>query len=139
MNAYIDPLYRPFGCPPDIVLDLPVPPSVNRTRKVDWRGHSKYVAWRREADKHFLLVKRENKGREITGQFEAIVTISGEHTSIDLDNGVKALLDYARRLELVPDDSPKYLRKLTVEWGKAQEGCRLTLRPIESDTAERAQ
>jgi hypothetical protein len=28
------------------------------------------------------------------------------------------------------DDSKKYLRRLTVEWGKAPMGCRLTLRSL---------
>ena len=36
--------------PKPIVLDLPVPPSVNRTRKVDWRARSATARWHAQAD-----------------------------------------------------------------------------------------
>jgi hypothetical protein len=39
---------------------------------------------------------------------------------------------YARRIELVRDDSPRYLRRLVVEWGEVPTGCRVTLTPISS-------
>ena len=35
----------PFACPPDTILDVPLPPSVNRTRKIYWRGHRQHEAW----------------------------------------------------------------------------------------------
>ena len=50
---------------------------------------------------------------------------------IDLDNGVKALIDYAKRLGLITDDSKKYLRELRVVWGYAPHGCRLILKARE--------
>jgi hypothetical protein len=34
----------------DIVLDLPVPPSVNRTRRVDWRSMARRRKWESAAD-----------------------------------------------------------------------------------------
>jgi hypothetical protein len=40
----------PFAVAPNIVLDLPPPLSVNRTRKVDWIGRRKFTAWQNVAD-----------------------------------------------------------------------------------------
>jgi hypothetical protein len=47
-----------------------------------------------------------------------------------LDNPLKALVDVVRRWGFVTDDSPKYLRKLVVEWGEAPEGVRVTVREV---------
>lgn len=124
----------PFLPPPDIVLDLPVPPSVNRTRRIDWSDRSK-ANWVTLADQCFTAAKcRVNdplRGRKMEGAFEAIIVLSRDHTKMDLDNSVKALIDYAKRIELIKDDSPRYMRRLTLEWGEAPTGCRLTLRPME--------
>jgi Holliday junction resolvase RusA-like endonuclease len=57
--------------------------------------------------------------------------LSEHHTKIDLDNGLKALIDYLRRIELIEDDSHKHMRRLVVEWGIAPMGCRVTVRPCE--------
>ena len=51
---------------------------------------------------------------------------------MDLDNCVKHLIDYARKIELIIDDSPKYMRRIVVDWGHAPEGVRLTLREVAS-------
>jgi hypothetical protein len=51
----------------DIVLDLPVPPSVNRTRRVDWRSMARRRKWESAADTLALL---NGKHRKITGRFE---------------------------------------------------------------------
>lgn len=122
----------PFSVPPEIVLDLPAPPSVNRTRKIDWKGKRQLIAWGNVADGYVLAAK----GRTISPlrlvkvpRFELLVTMSELHTRIDLDNGLKALIDYLRRIELIEDDSPKHMRRLVVEWGRAPFGCRVTVRP----------
>lgn len=119
---------------PDIVLDLPAPPSVNRTRRVDWRGMGRFKGWTRNADALVLA----SRGRMVNPQrwapplmrFEVRIVMSEHHTKIDLDNGVKWLIDYLRRIEVIVDDGPKHMRRLVVEWGLAPEGCRITLRPI---------
>jgi Holliday junction resolvase RusA-like endonuclease len=122
----------PFHCPPDVVLDLPAPPSVNRTRKIDWKGKKQLTSWGNVADGFVLAAK----GRKINPlqlrkipRFELLITISEHHTKIDLDNGLKALIDYLRRIELIEDDGPKHMRRLTVEWGLAPFGARVTVRP----------
>lgn len=117
----------PFACPPDIVLDLPAPLSVNRTRKIDWANHRKVKAWVREADMGFLLQKRKLPPA-IVGRHEIIITLA-ENTRIDADNTTKLAIDMIRRWHLVSDDSPQFMRRLTVEFGDV-EGCRVTVRPF---------
>ena len=63
----------------------------------------------------------------ITGRHELHITVSPS-VRLDLDNPLKAVIDAMRRFGLVTDDSPKYLRKLVVEWGEAPEGVRVTVR-----------
>jgi Holliday junction resolvase RusA-like endonuclease len=115
----------------ETVIDLPPPPSVNRTRRVDWSGHALVKAWRKHADG--LFYERQafhGRPKPVLGQFEATLILSEEHSGADLDNVVKVSVDYARHLKLIEDDGPKHMRKLTVLWGHAPHGCRLILRGI---------
>lgn len=128
-TSYIDP---PFAPPADIVIDLPAPPSVNRTRRIDWKGKRQLSTFCNVADAYVLAAK----GRSISPlrltkvpRFELLITMSEHHTKIDLDNGLKALIDYLRRIGLIEDDSPKHMRRLVVQWGTAPHGCRVTVRP----------
>lgn len=97
-----------------ITLDLPVPPSVNRTRRVDWRGARELSGWKARAD----------------APFEVLVVLS-DRARLDGDNGLKALLDYLIRIEVIQDDGPKFMRRLVVEWGEAPEGVRVTVAPFD--------
>jgi Holliday junction resolvase RusA-like endonuclease len=83
--------------------------------------------WKRQSDSLYLLQKC-GLGK-ITGPFEATIIIN-EGSRQDLDNSVKQLLDTARGYGLIPDDGPRYMRKLTVEFGEAPEGARLKIMPI---------
>lgn len=123
---------RPFAMPPEITLDLPAPPSVNRTRRVDWKGKRQLVAWGNVADGYVLAAK----GRAVNPlrltkikRFELLITLSEKNNRLDLDNGLKALIDYLRRIELIEDDSPRHMRRLVVELGIAPFGARVTVRP----------
>jgi Holliday junction resolvase RusA-like endonuclease len=130
MPSLTDP---PFAVAPDIVLDLPAPLSVNRTRKVDWVGKRKWTAWQNVADGYVLAAKgRSRSPLKIAkiARFELLITISEQHSRVDLDNGLKGLIDYLRRIELIEDDGPKHMRRLTVEWGPAPYGCRVTIKPL---------
>ena len=109
------------------MLDLPLPPSINRTRRVDWRNHRVIREWTAHADALVL------SGPKVTGRmiprFELFVVVS-EKCRNDLDNSLKTLIDYLRRIEVIIDDGPKHMRRITIEWGSAPEGCRVTVRPI---------
>lgn len=122
----------PFAVPADIVLDLPAPPSVNRTRKLDFSSLRIVNAWKNVANAYVLAAK----GRKISplkltkiSRFELHIVLSEHHTKIDLDNGLKALIDYLRKIELIENDSPKHMRRLVVEWGHAPFGCRVRVKP----------
>lgn len=119
---------RPFGLPAEITLDLPAPPSVNRTRKIDFSSLRLVNAWKQSADALVMASRKPGELRRIEGQFELSVTMSDAHTRADLDNGLKSIIDYLRRIRVIEDDSPKFFRKLTVQWGAAPEGCRIIVR-----------
>lgn len=128
----IDTTDAPFLTPLDIVLDLPAPPSINKLRKIDWWNHKRASKWRRLADGFVLAAKgrtRDPIKLKRIHRFELHITMSEAHTRIDLDNGIKCLIDYLHAIELIENDAPKNMRRLTVEWGRAPEGCRVLVRP----------
>lgn len=128
----------PFALPSGIVIDLPFPPSVNRL----WRSSNKdgrsqvylspsYVKWKKAADLLMMTGGRGWRSAKIPGHFAAEIMLcpTKGRTRGDIDNRVKAVLDYAQRAEIVADD--KHCQRLLVEWvdaAMAPHGCRLTLR-----------
>lgn len=66
----------------------------------------------------------------IPGQFEARIILPDTMDGADLDNTPKRVIDYAKRLGLIVDDSPKYMRRVIIEFGDAPDGCRLILTPL---------
>lgn len=90
-----------------IVINLPAPPSVNRTRRIDWRNHARTKEWLRQADALFLTQKR-TLPPPIAGRFEITVTLR-DGLRIDADNTLKAIIDVCRRFNLIADDSPRDL------------------------------
>jgi len=126
----IDTSDRPFGLPPDIVLDIPVPPSVNITRRSHGLGVRRIEEWHRAADAALMTSGqyRGAKARRPRHTFELQIILDEQICRLDLDNPMKCAIDYLRRIELIVNDSPKHLRRLTIEWGVAPQGCRLILR-----------
>ena len=57
----------------DVVLDLPIPPSINRTGRMDWRSMTRRNQW--ENDANALALLNRNR-RKITGKFEVRITVS---------------------------------------------------------------
>ena len=112
---------------PAFALDLPVPPSINKTRRIDWRSFPAYKKWQADADKHFLLVKSQLRGKKMPGRFELTIVIDETQTRCDAGNLEKHATDFLKRVDLITDDGPKYLRKLTIMFGAAPAGCRLIL------------
>lgn len=119
----------PFAVPPVIVFDLPAPPSINRVRRVDWKFQKMVDRWKREAG-GFVLLQRRGQPRKVYGPYELLIVMSEAHMRMDLDNGVKSIIDYLQRIDAVEGDDQPRLRKLTVEWGDAPQGCRVHIRAI---------
>lgn len=125
MNDFADP---PFACPPDTILDVPVPPSVNRTRRVNWAAKPIVDAWKREADGMVVASGQFRAARKMAGRYELTVILDEKKCRADPDNILKVAVDYLRRLKVIENDSPKFARRITVEWGIAPSGCRLVLK-----------
>jgi Holliday junction resolvase RusA-like endonuclease len=117
-----------------ITLNLPPPLSVNRTRRIDYRSMPAIKAWKQQADDLYLLQKRGLAGGTITGPFEITITVASSSRS-DLDNGVKLLVDTAKDYGVIPDDDPKHLKRLIVQFGEAPEGSRLVITPWKPQAA----
>jgi crossover junction endodeoxyribonuclease RusA len=120
----------------EVILDLPYPPSVNsiwRRTGVGMRLSDEYKRWLDAADALIYQGGGARKLGKISGEFEAHITLDKNHPRPgDLDNRIKATLDFAQRIEVIAND--KFCQKLTVERGKAPEGCRLVLRARVSDS-----
>lgn len=127
LPSFPDP---PFAVPPDYVLDIPLPPSVNRTRKIDWKNWTKYKKWRETAGFHLVSNGQYRKAPRRLQAYELRITLDWLNCKQDPDNPIKAAIDLLRSLEIITDDSPKFAKRITIEWGTAPDGCRLTLRPV---------
>lgn len=127
---------RPFALPLDSVeftLELPVPPSINRCRKITLLGRQLLKHWHRDADAHLMVsmnVRRPLPVGQISGHCEAVIELSEDATGIDLDNCLKAVLDYAVSRGFLPDDSPKFVRQIVLRWSTGGPGVKLTLRSL---------
>lgn len=119
-----------------ISLDLPMPPSTNNI----WRSNrgrvhrsGEYAIWEARARAAFLMQKRSiNK---ICGQFDAVLVLNETkmRSNWDCNNRDKAVLDFAKAMDVIIDDSIKYMRSLHCRLGDnatAPEGCRLILTPL---------
>lgn len=118
----------PFAVPPDIVLDLPAPISVNRLWRAAKNGvikSDRYKFWTRKAD-HLLIELGQLKGvRSIPGRFTALIVC--KRSLVDLDNNAKCVLDFLQSRNFIVDD--KLCEELTLRWGDAPTGCRVTVKP----------
>jgi len=116
----------------EIVFDLPVPPSVNRIWRANRAGPKRvsispeYDRWKKNADALAMSLGAFKGVRMIVGKFEADIVV--KRCQGDLDNRVKGLLDWAQSRNIILDD--KHCERLTIEWGDAPHGCRLTLRAL---------
>lgn len=127
--------------PPSIVLDLPLPTSTNRIWR---RGHSRrtgntwtylsksYQNWKVKAEAALKGQRPAMTLERIDGPFDLHLVITrAKRFKLDLDNRIKAALDFCVQSGLIEDD--KFQNRVTVEWGKAPMGARLTLTPAEVD------
>lgn len=122
----------PFRPQIETILDLPVPPSVNRTRRIDYRSVGKVNEWKKLADETLWASGQFRAAQKGIERFELHITLDEKKCRLDQDNGVKALVDYLRRLGIIVNDSKKHWRKTVIEWGSAPTGCRVTVKPLEA-------
>jgi Holliday junction resolvase RusA-like endonuclease len=124
-----------------LVVDLPMPPSVNRI----WRARKagklsvsispQYSQWLDEADSLVMSMGALRGAKTIPGPFKALLQISdaAKKSRSDLDNRHKAVLDYAETRFMVAND--RHLQELTIKWAPKEtcaHGARLTLTELSS-------
>lgn len=129
----IDASDPPFAVAPDIILDIPVPPSVNETRKVNWPARRIVEQWHADCDVSLMASGqyRAAKRAGLGDRFEVTIILCEKQCALDADNPIKSAIDYLRRLELIKDDDKRFMRGLHVVWGEAPKGCRIILRGAE--------
>ena len=127
-----------MGAATQIVLDLPIPPSVNRTRRIDWSGHKQVKEFYTRADFFLSAHDRDapRKTRCITGPYELTLAIPETLSGIDLDNHCKTLIDYLVSREFVGGDDKRYLRRLVVEWAFETVACRITIKDLSNSNEQ---
>lgn len=121
---------RPFGCPLDIILDIPVPLSVNRTRRENKAAKKEIENWLVKADAQIMSsgqYRTARRQRKPEQPCEIKIILDPAKCRLDPDNPVKNAIDYLRRLELLTNDTGKFVRRIVVEWGTAPAGCRLVI------------
>jgi Holliday junction resolvase RusA-like endonuclease len=105
-----------------VLLDLPCPPSVNVTRKLNKAGLRQLAAWQSTADKLVTYqwaqarLKKISRPRHLLNQPVEIAVRLSTKLRIDLDNSLKTLIDYLVRVEIISDDRKKFVKRITVEW-----------------------
>ncbi|WP_164712222.1 RusA family crossover junction endodeoxyribonuclease [Methylobacterium currus] len=122
----------------EIEIDLPLPTSTNRIWR---RGSSRrtgrtwtylsasYQTWKAKADEALKELRASGPVARIEGPFEVRLVIDRKKRhKLDLDNRLKAPLDWAQAAGLIVDD--KLQDRVTVEWGRAPKGARLTLTEV---------
>jgi hypothetical protein len=126
-----------------ITLDLPIPPSVNRIRRIDWANHADHKQWRLRTDLFISahgpaeilrqLRSPDRHGPLIAGAYEIRIQIPESLSGLDLGNHDKAILDYLVSREFVADDAKRYLRGLLVEYGSPTPACHVTIKGISKE------
>jgi Holliday junction resolvase RusA-like endonuclease len=118
-----------------IRLDLTMPTSVNaiwrRSRFATYISPA-YKNWMAKASAELEIQRAGKDWRTIEGPFDlAMMLPLKKRFMIDLDNRVKATLDWAQKAGLVAND--KFANRILLEWGPVVAGVRVWLVPAEID------
>lgn len=118
-----------------LTLDLPMPPTTNTIWR---RGMNRktgapitylnptYKKWKERADAELKDQLHGAKPVMITGPFDVVLTLPlHKRFKIDLDNRIKAALDWAKQAGLIVDD--KFQNSVLLNWGDAPKGARMTI------------
>ena len=127
-------LDAPFHMPLETVMDLPMPPSTNEI----WRRagakiilSGAYNDWRKRADMAVIANGCWRERVKMPGKFSADIIFNSKlrRKNMDLDNRIKAVLDWAQRVELITNDC--LCEEVRARWMPINgPDCRLILRSI---------
>lgn len=122
----------PTIAPIDLVLELPSPPSINRTIGTRLGSQHRLVKqWMRAADAHLLMTKQSKRLRRLEGII-SIDIIWDIQDLADIDNRIKYLLDYLQLIGVVSNDNK--IRSMHLDYGVvcvAPAGCRIKIAIID--------
>lgn len=124
----------PFLAPLECVMDLPFPPSTNRIWMQTRRGvalSEPYRIWKKEADMAVIANGCWRRRVRMPAAFTALLLLDQARRAGDVDNRIKAVLDWAQRVELIAND--KLCEEITARWvatAEAPRGARLILRSV---------
>lgn len=126
----VDTSAPPFALPPDIVLDLPPPISVNRIWRQAKAGHViksfVYKRWIKQADAMLLELGQLRGVKPIAGKFTALIVV--KRINMDLDNCSKVTMDFLQNRNFILNDN--LCEELTLRWGDAPTGTRVTVKAL---------
>ena len=117
-----------------MILELPIPPSVNHC----W-GHSRFGAYRKTAYKNWLMeaaiAANHHKMQAVPGTISvAVEVIPGQGWNIkrDIDNVLKCTLDFLGNSGLIDGDDCRTLQRVAVSVGRPEANAclRINIEPI---------
>lgn len=127
-----------------VILDLPLPPSVNRIAARLGNESSVVKKWITAADRHIMATGQrigwppgnaldhriKNSPRPDSPFVLEVIWTEDQAGKWDIDNRLKPLLDYLQRIGVTRND--KLCRKLIVVFGEAPSGTRVLIYPMEA-------
>lgn len=111
-----------------------LPPSTNNLFLNVKHGRirsQKYDTWLQEAQVDYL----RQRPKSITGPVNITMEFQEPKRRSDLDNRVKAPLDFLVKSKVIEADDQTIVRKLNLAWSDEVEGCRITIESIFSNVA----
>lgn len=121
----------PFHNPPDLYLELPMPPTTNNlfasAGKRRFRS-AEYEAWIKEAG-HRLNIQRPPL---MAGKVMLLLEVEEPKTAHrqDVANREKAVVDLLVKHRVIQGDDQRFVRQITLRWADVA-GVRVTVRPCE--------
>lgn len=111
-----------------------IPPSTNNLFLNVKHGRirsQKYDTWLQEAQVDYL----RQRPKSVTGPVNITMEFQEPKRRSDLDNRVKAPLDFLVKSGVIEADDQTIVRKLNLAWSDEVEGCRVTIESIFSNVA----
>lgn len=124
----------------EIVIDLPMPPSMNgiwrrgrnkQTGQIVHHISATYRKWKKEASAELLRQRVGRRWHTIMGKFSVVLLLNRKklRKNADIDNRYKAVSDWAQEVGVVDDD--KNCIELLIKFGEAPMGVRVTFAPAD--------